>query len=31
VTVFGKLDDDPREFDVFRSGTRVQVEQITEE
>ena len=26
VTVFGKLDGDPKAFDVFRSGTRVKVE-----
>lgn len=27
VTVFGTLDGDPKAFDVFRSGTRVKVEQ----
>jgi uncharacterized protein len=30
VTVFGTLDGDPKEFDVFRSGTRVKVERIDE-
>jgi uncharacterized protein len=30
VTVFGKLDGDPTEFDVFRSGTRVKVERVDE-
>ncbi|MGE3273153.1 MAG: cyclophilin-like fold protein [Chloroflexota bacterium] len=30
VTVFGKLDGDPMEFDEFRSGTRVRVERIEE-
>ena len=30
VTVFGKLDGDPKAFDVFRSGTRVKVERVEE-
>ncbi|MCC7370051.1 MAG: hypothetical protein IT306_16620 [Chloroflexi bacterium] len=28
VTVFGKLDGNPKEFDSFRSGTRVKVERV---
>jgi len=30
VTVFGTLDGDPKEFDAFRSGTRVKVERVEE-
>ena len=30
VTVFAKLDGDPKEFDEFRSGTRVKVERVAE-
>ena len=30
VTVFGRLDGDPKAFDGFRSGTRVKVERVEE-
>ena len=30
VTVFGRLDGDPKAFDGFRSGTRVRIERVEE-